>query len=158
MAFIPRSGIWPAGKGAPPPLTPKGKEAIMGRRGSEKRRREYSVQVRLNATEWRDLDRLPGTGTRPDRFRALLHAAATGEPATRAVPTQTFALERETLERLSACNSTLGHLAGGLIKTAQRVRENGLDPILHAEIERALKDVYALQQEVRIVIGKVPRP
>lgn len=130
----------------------------MGRRGSEKRRREYSVQVRLNATEWRDLDRLPGTGTRPDRFRALLHAAATGEPATRALPTQTFALERETLEKLSTCNSTLGHLAGGLIKTAKHVRESGLDPDLHAQIERALADVYALQQEVRLVIGKVPRP
>jgi hypothetical protein len=129
----------------------------MGRRGSEKRRREHSVQVRLNATEWRDLARLPGTGTRPDRFRALLHAAAAGEPATQALPAQSFALDRETMEQLSTCNSTLGHLAGGLIKTAQRVRENGLDPILHADIERALADVYALQREVRLVIGKVPR-
>ena len=130
----------------------------MARRGSEKRRRDVPVLVRLTTTERDNLDRLDGTGTRADRFRALLNAAAIGAPAMKMPTTQTFALERETLEGLSACNSVLGHLAGGLIKTAQRIRESGVDPDLHAQIERALADVYSLQQEVRLVIGKVPRP
>jgi len=112
------------------------------RRGSERRALEANLNIRLSNTTY-DLLANAASGAGLDRagyVRGLIATALGREPDR--LPRRCVSADIQTLSLLAG---NVARANGAIVQLAKAVRETGYSPSLHAEAEKTLADLRALQ-------------
>lgn len=137
----------------PPVEPPAVAEAVMGKRGSETRRKVQSVLVRLDDSEHVNLSaaaRLAGV-TRAAYLRRLLQE----NTGVRSDETGNGGLLDADRMQLSALTRSMGHLAGLMKLAVMKTPAIGAELTIRTFLDQYRKELQELQGQIRGLLGRI---